>query len=196
MQQLSIAFPKEIWKPVVGYEGKYEVSSEGRVRSISRWHTVIQQGNPVRKPIKGRVLKDADDGIGYRLVNLRGGSNDGTVRVHQLVALAFFGYPPGDIGPTKWQVNHKDGNKANNHLSNLEWVTHLGNMQHASRTGLVERGEDRDCAKLTRNKVVDIRRRVAEGEKQCDLAEEYEVSRATVCCVVKGTRWGHVKEGL
>lgn len=118
----------ERWKEIKDYEGKYEVSDFGRIRSLSR--SLPTNYNQV---IPERILKPVFHTLGYCSVLLQ---VDGLVKranIHRLVALAFIPNPEN-----KPQVNHKDGNKANNQVSNLEWVTHRENMKHAYDTGLVK----------------------------------------------------------
>lgn len=111
----------ETWRPVAGYEGLYEVSDHGRVRSLPRMR-LGRGGKPVR--VNGRILKPAL--VRYPMVLL---CNDGQRvghSVHRLVANAFL--PPDPVRP---EVNHRDGNRQNNHLSNLEWVTRSENVAHS-----------------------------------------------------------------
>ncbi len=112
----------EIWKPVSGYEGYYEVSSCGRVRSKER---VVVRSDGVAQTRRSRMKKLTDTPDGYLIVKL---SRDGVNRrmpVHALVAKEFVeGYRPG------LEVNHIDYNRKNNSAENLEWVTHEENIQH------------------------------------------------------------------
>lgn len=120
----------EIWKDIVGYEGFYQVSNLGRVRSLSR--AALCYGGRFRES-KGRVLSSYSSGR-YHVVSL---SKFGVVKkvlVHRLVAESFM--PDADFS---LQVNHIDGDKSNNSLSNLEWVTASENITHALRTGLIKR---------------------------------------------------------
>ena len=113
-----------------GYEGLYEVSSLGRVKSLERIIDGIGRGFPRVK--KESILTPGVAGNGYLFVNL---SKDGLAKeyfVHRLVALAFI--PNQD---NKGDVNHKDGNKRNNIVDNLEWCTRKENVQHAYRLGLI-----------------------------------------------------------
>lgn len=111
---------QEIWKPVKDFEGLYEVSNMGNVRSLN-----------YRCTGEIKILKPGKDKRGYLKVNLYKSSKYSSKRVHRLVATAFI--PNLD---NKTQVNHIDGNKQNNTVSNLEWCTNSENMQHAWRTGL------------------------------------------------------------
>lgn len=114
----------EIWKPVSGYEGLYEVSNTGKIRSIERMTVVGRRGS-------GRELRQYLTPYGYLEVSL---SNKGKVnhkRVHRLVADAFCEKLNGQD-----EVNHIDGDKQNNYASNLEWCTRRENTIHAYRNGL------------------------------------------------------------
>lgn len=105
------------WKPILNYE-KYEISDDGRIRN----------------KVTQKVLAQAHNSNGYMYVSVRPNGRSGitkSFRVHREVAIAFCDNP--DNHP---YVNHKDGNKINNHYTNLEWCTHSHNMYHAFSTGL------------------------------------------------------------
>jgi hypothetical protein len=104
---------EELWKPIKGFEGVYDVSSFGRVKNKK----------------KQTILKPCDGGIGYLHVCLR----RRTIKVHKAVAEAFLQKTEG-----KPIINHKDGNKQNNHASNLEYCTQKDNIRHAITTGLMK----------------------------------------------------------
>jgi hypothetical protein len=111
----------EEWRPVVGYERDYEVSSQGRVRRLSGG-----QGATA-----GRLHKLTPNAGGYPHVTLWAGGRSKTHRVHRLVARAFLGEPPEG-----YAVNHRNGIKVDNRPENLEWVTWDENNRHALATGL------------------------------------------------------------
>lgn len=118
---------EEVWKPVQGYVGLYEVSSYGRIKSLNRY---IIQTNGKRQFVRERYRKLTFRKDGYVSVGLVKEGYVATVFVHQLVATAFLG-----IVPTGYEVNHIDLNKTNNKLSNLEVITHLDNVHHAWANG-------------------------------------------------------------
>ena len=107
---------KEEWKDIAGYEGLYQISNFGHVKSL---HS------------NGRVLKLHEDKGGYLTVCLFWKCKYKCCKVHRLVASAFIANPENK--PT---VNHIDGNKKNNRVDNLEWATHKENIVHANKTGL------------------------------------------------------------
>ena len=107
----------EIWKDISGFNGKYQVSSWGKIRNAET----------------GKVLKPYENSKGYLKVGLSKGKKSEKKRVNRLVAMAFI-ENPNDLP----QVNHKDGNKKNNSVSNLEWVTDSRNKEHAKN---LRRGE-------------------------------------------------------
>lgn len=126
----------EIWKDIEGYEGLYQVSNMGRVKSLERTRNMNLPGHKKPAPVPERILKFGES-HGYLAVTLAKGGVNRKIRVHKLVALAFI--PNPDRKP---DINHKDGNKHNNAVENFEWVTAKENQQHALATGL-RRGENR-----------------------------------------------------
>ena len=127
----------EVWRPVVGWEGLYEVSSHGRVRSLDRMvEQPIANGVIITRPYYGRVLSQKIDRRGYCVVNLSRNGKFTGCRVHRLVAEAFI--PNPDNLPL---INHKDECKTNNHIENIEWCTTLYNNCYGTR--LVKIGNKR-----------------------------------------------------
>lgn len=117
----------EMWRPVFGYEGIYEVSNIGNVRSLDR--QVLSGDRTINR--KGKQLKHIEDKHGYVYVCLAKEGIQHQRFIHVLVAEAFLSKPE-----IKVEVNHKDGDKRNNTVDNLEWVTHEENIAHSFRTGL------------------------------------------------------------
>ena len=133
----------EIWKDVVGYEKYYQVSNIGRVRSNDR---LIEHGN--HKFIKkGIVLKQSFTTTGYKKVELSINKKKKSTKVHRMVLMAFEGMPVGEKNVT----NHKDLNKINNNIDNLEWVTTQENVTHAIESGAWE-----NIIKIDKNQLYDL----------------------------------------
>lgn len=164
----------EEWRQVVGYEGKYLVSNTGKVRSLLR---------------NGRLLNHNDNGRGYLQVTLYFNSKRVTHNIHSLVAKAFLG--AREEGMT---VNHIDGNKYNNCLSNLEYCTQGHNNTHALSSGLriPVKGEDVVAGKLTENDVRAIRERLALGHTQRSIAKDFGVKHSSIGCINRNTTWKHL----
>lgn len=116
----------EIWKDIPGFEGRYQASDQGRVRSVDNYVRCGRGGKGLRL-VRGRVLRPGNS-RGYLIVNL---PPAGTIAVHLLVARAFLSPRPAGA-----EVNHKDGVKVNCAPANLEWVTKTENQLHAVAFGL------------------------------------------------------------
>lgn len=111
---------KEIWRDIKGYEGKYQVSNLGNIKSLDYKRTGEEQ-----------LIKQCKDRYGYPVVLLYKNGNRKQYSVHRLVAFAFIPNPLN-----KPQVNHMNRNKSDNNIKNLEWCSNLENMQHAIKTGI------------------------------------------------------------
>lgn len=163
---------KEEWRILERYEGKYLVSNLGRV-----YNTKMQF-----------VKKPQSNGTDYVAAYLT--TPDGVYKcemVHRLVAEAFI--PNPNKYPT---VNHKDGDKKNNHVDNLEWMTYLQNRHHAMEMGLWDvRGEKHPLAKLKEEDVRTIRTMIGK-EKLNDIAIHFGVSKMTILNIKNGKTWRHV----
>lgn len=120
------------WVAVKGFEGLYEISNEGVVRSLNRH--VYHTGNKQEHLIQGKNLATRINNFGYVSVRLSKGGKTYTRFIHRLVALAFIPNPQN-----KKYINHINGIKTDNTLQNLEWCTMSENINHAYRTGLITR---------------------------------------------------------
>lgn len=156
----------ESWLPVVGWEGFYEVSDYGRVRSLPG------------RPRSGRILKPRPLPTGYQRVSLsRPGFAQRDAYIHRLVAEAFIGpCPPGE------EVRHGPRGKADNSLANLSYGPHIANCEDRARDGAGH-------AKLTRAIAAEVRARVAAGELQTAVAADLGVWPAQISRIVRGERW-------
>jgi len=164
---------------------RFKVIEQFPAYAVTRGGQVKRTGK-ARGAKVGRVLKHFPV-VGYPAVDLRIGGKRTVNYVHRLVALTFIPNPQN----RSW-VNHKSGNPKNPRASNLEWVTPKGNTAHAVSTGLSPVGSRCRQAKLCTADVRDIRARLTRGERGCDLAVEYEVSRQTICSIKKGRNWRRV----
>lgn len=117
---------QEIWKDVIDYEGLYQVSNLGRVKSLDMKLTYKRHNGNTFRTRKGKILSTAKMRNGYLRVEMSKNANHKLNLVHRLVAQAFIPNPNNYE-----QVNHKDGNKENNNVSNLEWCSCEDNMKHA-----------------------------------------------------------------
>lgn len=181
----------EIWKPIPGFE-HYEASSLGRIRSKDRDTSIISfKGTFYTRAFRGRILvfDKKINGAGYLGVSLCANGRTVSCAVHRMIAITF-------LGPKKdFQVNHKNGNRLDNRLENLEWVTPKENIQHAknrgSKFGKSMRAATNPNAKLTQRQMDFIKKNASKFLNTYHtkkLAIKYGVSRCTI------SRW--VREGL
>lgn len=175
---------KQVWRDIPDYEGLYQVSDKGNVRSIKT------------SDIKGRLLRPIElsqhpNTQGYYSVVLTKDRKRTTWTVHRLVALTFM--PDG----VNEQVNHLNGRKKDNRLSNLEWCTQGQNLSHASRTGLFNtaRGERAGHSKLTDDLVNWLRVVYIKQDKEfgvMGLSRKLKLSPSVISEAIRGVSWSHV----
>lgn len=185
----SATFPHhgeaEHWLPVVGYEGWYEVSSLGRVRSVTRRIAVQTPQGLKLKTYRSRVLSQTPDSRRkYLMVHLCRSGENTTRLVHQLVAEAFIGPRPDEH-----EVRHGPNGNRDNRASQLSYGTKKENAADCVRDHATIRGEKAGMAKLTWDAVTEIRRRVASGETQRMLAAEFGVTFQNISMIVLGKTW-------
>jgi hypothetical protein len=163
---------KRDWRTVAGYDGRYTVSNMGDVRS----------GN--------RLLKQFTIGEGYWGVGLSWMGVTKIIRVHVLVLEAFISEKPKGK-----ECNHKDGNKKNNRLENLEWVTRSQNVKHAYDTKLIipARGERYGRSNLTEADIKTIRKCRASGSRITDLARRFGVTPPSCWAIINYKSWKWVR---
>lgn len=171
----------EIWRPVVGYESRYEISNMGRLVCL---FTRNQFGlYPCRREVHGSRYN------GYIRVIIMDKRVGRSCPIHRLVAEAFLIRPEG-----KTEVNHKNGKKEDNRLENLDWVTRSENIRHAHENGLMHprRGEGCHLSKFKEWQVLEIRERFKNGEKTSEMAKEYGVKHDTISYIVNRIFWTHI----
>lgn len=171
-----------MWRPVVGWEGFYEVSSHGKVRSLDRTVNSVWRGtSSYEKKIAGRELKLGVNRHGYLAGNLCVSNKRTNFELHTLVCRAFHGDPPMNM-----QVAHNDGVRTNCHAKNLRWATVRENAADRDLHGNGMAGEGNSRAILTQNEVVAIR---LSSLSQRALAREYGVSRGAITGILSGKNW-------
>lgn len=181
---------QEIWKPVPGYEGFYDASNLGSVRSVRRrTRCVSKAGREFLKWQGGDNLKLVEHSAGYYSVVFSAEGERKSFLVHRLVAETFLPNP----GNLPW-INHKDANKRNNTVENLEWCTAQENYHHAAGLGLFPLllGSERGTAKLNEEKVHVIKKMILLGFSNKKLAEIFEVSTAPISYIRNNQAWTHV----
>ena len=182
----------EEWKPVVGYEGLYEISSHGNVRSLDRVIRITNHKYLSKIIHIGKERKKVLDAKGYYYIIVHNSGKRKGYKIHRMVADAFIPNPF-----KKPHVNHIDGNPINNCLSNLEWCTPLENVRHSryvlNRKTFV-RGDIHYCAKLKEKDINNIiKLRVYEKYKLKDICKIYGISGSTICDILHNRTWKHVK---
>ena len=179
----AIPVSTELWRDIPGYEGSYQVSSLGRVRSLPRVVPVYDSVRQVvyARPCQGKILRQSVcDKAGHVSVHL--GKYCRGIPVHQLVMLAFRGWPPPGM-----EAMHLNGNPTDNRLENLQYGTHSRNMIDMYRLG-------KGHLKLTPEEVWQIRFGLACGWSLRELAAVYGVSVDCIWDVKKGRRYAWVED--
>ncbi|MEJ7806020.1 MAG: NUMOD4 domain-containing protein [Telluria sp.] len=171
----------EVWRDVVGYEGRYQVSDQGRVKSLPnarrKSELILKQSPHVKS---GHMIVRLTDSYGGRW-------RQGNYYVHALVLTAFLCF-----APTGEEGCHDDGNPANNALKNLRWDTRASNQADRTKHGTDNAGERNGQATLTEQNVRSIKTRLATGAKVGVLAKEFGVVHGAISLIKQGKRWRHV----
>lgn len=188
---------EEIWKDIPGYEGRYQASTFGRIKSLDRTiKQICRWGCEVEKTHRGKILKidKKINNSGYHFVSLGDGP---THAVHSVVMITFVGPRPFE----KAHINHKDGDKKNNRIDNLEYVSCKENLRHAQDTGLYKdrnakfsvrvRGEGNPKARLTESQVREIYNLASEMNAK-ETAELYGVSKSLVHRIRQHRIWTYL----
>ncbi|HGH0795735.1 NUMOD4 domain-containing protein [Staphylococcus pseudintermedius] len=171
---------EEVWKDVVGYEGYYQVSNKGRVRSLGRF--VKNDNSDVVRFFKGKILKQSQNPYGYPRVSFSKNNVNKKFLVHRLVMQAFFVDFDEEL-----EVNHIDGVKTNNSFENLEMVTTIDNIRHAHKIGLIKKYGK----KLNENDVLKIRKLYANTPNitHQEIADKFGVSDVSISKILRNTTW-------
>ncbi|WBK39941.1 HNH endonuclease [PinkBerry-associated phage LS06-2018-MD08] len=172
---------KEIWKDIKGYEGYYQISNLGRVKSLER---KCKTNNSYRIK-KEKILKGGFTTKRYKHVTLLKNKITKTYQIHRLVAIAFI-----ENLLNKETVNHKNGIKDDNRVENLEWMTYSENIKHAFDTGLKSlKGENHNQTKLKNEDIYYIRKSKKTIKELCDI---YNLSRKALENIINRKSWKHI----
>jgi hypothetical protein len=180
---VALSSDDEEWRECPGYEGRYEVSSLGRIRSLPRTE---EARNGVSRSVYGGILKPMVHTQGYLQVSLRKKGQMRTVRLHRLIAEAFHGRLRNALHN---EVAHLDGNPSNARADNLKWVSKVENHSHKLRHGTHHRGSRHPGAKLTEEQALAI---LTSNAPRSELAEQYSVSAYTIDDIRSRKRWPHL----
>ena len=175
----------EQWEKIKGYD-YYWISDLGNVKSETR---IVRKANGLQQKVQSRLMKPKISKLGYYRIGLVDNyGNQKFYQLHRLVLITFKG-----LHELKNQVNHINGNKADNSLNNLEWVTCSENQKHAHLIGLKsQKGENHAQSRLTELDVLQIRESLEKGVKQKILAEKYGVQRSYISEIKIRRVWSHI----
>lgn len=171
----------EAWRPVPDWEGFYEVSDHGRVRSVDR---EVHGADGRTQKLRGRVLAPNLVGKGYHAVSLRRSGERARAYVHRLVMAAFVGPCPPDM-----EVCHGPGGPLDNRRGNLRYDTFSGNNMDKVEHGTATRGERNARARLTEGQVREVRQRAAAGEPDKSIAASFDVHTETIGYIRRRKSW-------
>ena len=157
----------EIWKPVRDYEGLYEVSNLGRVKSLSKFHCTSKNHSSLGYWSKEKILKPQIDINGYKYVRLYNGDKWKYFKVHYLVAKMFI--PNVNNEPT---VDHIDRNKQNNEVSNLRWASYVEQANNKDKTNIIE-----NMKKLGKKKYPNRAKKIKQFNKNNEYIKTFNSSR-------------------
>lgn len=166
----------EIWKDIEEDPG-YQISNMGRIRSFKREKMII--------------IKLGTNQKGYQFINLFKNSKYHNERIHSLV-IQYFGPPKPS---PEHECNHKDGDKSNNWWTNLEWLTHKQNVNHAVKMGLwgSSKGENCNLSKLTEKQVIKIRKLHQSGNyTNIEISLAFKISQTCFYGIINKKTWKHI----
>jgi hypothetical protein len=177
----------EIWKDIEDYEGYYQVSNQGRVKSLAR---VIVRSDGSLLPIKEKIMKPFISSKGYNRIDLHNNTGQTKYKVARLVAIAFIPNPLN-----KPEVNHIDTNKLNDNVENLEWNTGSENIIHAYKNNLmhIPHGENRYNAKLTEQEAIRILELFKNKIPRMEIAKMYNVTYWCIRSITDRISWKYLK---
>jgi hypothetical protein len=176
----------EIWKDIPGFEGSYQISNFGRVKSLPKVWVCGNRGSLRRKG--ETILKLSFNSGGYCQADLSKNLKNKKYPVHRLMGITFL---PNNLN--KKCINHINSDRADNRLENLEWVTHSENAIHAAKKGRMFKavGEDHPMCKISKEDVIAIRG-MADEYTHLEISKRFSIGRRTVCSIINRKIWKHV----
>lgn len=178
---------EEEWRSVKGFEGYYEISSFGRIKSLDRRVTFSHHKN-TNTLIQGQLLKTHFNRRGYVIVGLKKEGKHYPKKIHRLVAEAFI-----ENDQNLPQINHKDGIKLSNSSVNLEWCTNTENRDHAIEKGLIDfKGEKSHKCTITESEAKEIKTRLKMGHRNVDIHRSMNISLGVIEHIKYGNSWTHI----
>lgn len=164
---------KEIWVPIEGYFGRYEVSNYGQIKSLIG---------------KSKILKQFDNGRGYKtLVLFKGASIGKKYRIHHLVLLAFKGKRPKDF-----EGSHLNGDSLDNRSCNLIWESAKNNQSRRISHGTSTQGSGNGNSKINNSQVNEIRLRKKSGETSKQISKDFNLTVDHITAICNGKKWAHI----
>jgi hypothetical protein len=179
---MRIKREREKWADIPRFEGQYQVSNLGRVKSLQRMRKTKSNGVAVHKE---RILKQSTNCNGYKFLTLSRNGVRNFYLIHKLVLISFVS--PAEAG---MQCRHLDGNPKNNNLKNLKWGTSQENLLDKIKHGNIPKGEKHALSKLSENDVLCIRRIYRKQNKsQSQIAKMFGVTQANISSIILQKTW-------
>lgn len=160
-----------IWKDIIGFEGHYQINDIGQIYSLK----------------SKKFLSTPINSSGYPVVSLWKNNKVKMFSLHRLMALHFIPNPEN-----KPHINHKDSNRRNFYLNNLEWVSSKENVIHGVKFGHGVKGEKANKSKLTEKEVLKIRKDLTKGISCYKIAKKYKLYISTICRIRDRITWKHI----
>ena len=188
---------EELWKDITTHKGQYQISNLGRIKRLQTTVSMSNQFSSWNKILPEKVLKPSLDSKGYEHIILKFPKR--TARIHRLVAESFLKEPSETLvkeclksGSDVVLINHKDGNKTNNEVMNLEWCTHTYNSYKSNvNISTRPRGNTSYQSILTEDDILNIVNEVKLMTQQ-QVANKYNVKQITISNIITGRSWNHI----
>jgi hypothetical protein len=176
----------EIWKDIQNYEGSYQVSNLGRIKSLERGDICPNGGKFIRKE---RIMKLRESN-GYRRIQLLRNGKYKVYQVHRVVAIAFISNPDN-----KPFINHINFIRDDNSVENLEWCTHQENILHNVRNNRVKYNiaEFHPNSSITREQATEVKKLIIKGVKPTPISKQTGINVGIIYNIKAGLSWNHLK---